>query len=83
MTLQQPWRDLRPEQVVLAVGAEGKQLPLEVGMQLDVRRLIEDCWNPLPRERPSFATVIERLSKMDEINLMRRSSISVDAVASL
>ena len=69
-----PWRDLRPEQVVLAVAGEGKQLSLDDGMQPEVRRLIEECWRPLPRERPSFAWLIERLSEMKGITCLNHKS---------
>ena len=74
VTLITPWRDLRPEQVVLAVAGEGKQLSLDDGMQAEVRRLIEECWRPLPRERPSFAWLIKRLSEMKGITCLNHRS---------
>jgi serine/threonine protein kinase len=64
VTLEIPWKGLRAEQVIFAVGAEGKLLPLDNVMQLDVKSLIEACWHPQPRERPSFAAIIEALSAM-------------------
>ena len=67
VTLELPWKDLRAEQVIFAVGADKKLLPLDDAMQPDVKSLIQACWKPQPRERPSFASIIESLSKMGSI----------------
>ena len=67
VTLELPWKDLRAEQVIFAVGANKKLLPLYDAMQPDVKSLIQACWHPQPRDRPSFASIIESLSEMSGI----------------
>lgn len=69
VTMEQPWTGRRPEQVVFAVGSEEKRLALSDEMQPQVRGLIEDCWNPQPRERPSFLTIIQRLSPLEKVGI--------------
>ena len=68
VTLEQPWMGKRLEQVVFAVGGDGEQLPLDDSIQPQVRDLMKDCWHPQPRERPSFSSIIKRLSQMDGIS---------------
>jgi serine/threonine protein kinase len=67
VTGKQPWMGWRPEQVVFAMGVNKELLPLDDSMQPEVRSLIQACWHPLPRERPSFAAILESLSAMSSI----------------
>ena len=69
--VERPWKNLRPEQVIFAVGAAGQSLPLSPNLQPEVYRLIKDCWNPQPCERPSFASIIEKLSNLNELIIMK------------
>jgi serine/threonine protein kinase len=71
VTLEQPWKGRRPEQVVFAVGSSGEQLPMGDGFQPNVNDLIMDCWHPQARERPSFATILQRLEQMDGIACLK------------
>ncbi|KAJ7974947.1 Protein kinase [Quillaja saponaria] len=55
MTLQQPWRDLRPSQVVAAVGFMGKMLEIPTYVNPEVAALIEICWAEELWKRPPFS----------------------------
>ncbi|CAA0830402.1 Protein kinase superfamily protein [Striga hermonthica] len=63
-TLQQPWGNLNPAQVVAAVGFKGKRLeiPREVNPQLAA--LIEACWTKEPWKRPSFSSIMDSLRRL-------------------
>jgi serine/threonine-protein kinase CTR1 len=74
--LEQPWKQLRPEQVVFAVGGGGQSLHLSSHLQPEVSSLIQDCLCPQPHERPSFAVIIERLSQLTELKNVLPSSSS-------
>ena len=65
--VQQPWKHLRPEQVVFAVGSGASSLDLSSISQPDVSSLIQDCWHPQAQQRPSFAAIIKRLSGLSEL----------------
>ena len=71
---QRPWKNLRPEQVVFAVAGGGKGLPLSSSLQPEVTSLIEECWHLQPPERPSFASIVKRLSKLNELRTASSSS---------
>ncbi|XWS55956.1 hypothetical protein CRYUN_Cryun09bG0044400 [Craigia yunnanensis] len=43
-TLQQPWDNLKPAQVVSAVGFKGKRLDIPHDLNPQVAAIIEDCW---------------------------------------
>ncbi|XVF76276.1 hypothetical protein PTKIN_Ptkin13bG0253200 [Pterospermum kingtungense] len=43
-TLQQPWGNLNPAQVVAAVGFKGKRLDIPCDLNPQVAAIIEDCW---------------------------------------
>nr|XP_023929755.1 serine/threonine-protein kinase CTR1-like [Quercus suber] len=44
VTLQQPWRNLNPPQVVAAVGFKGERLDIPNTVNHEVAALIEACW---------------------------------------
>ncbi|KAJ8899587.1 hypothetical protein K2173_018561 [Erythroxylum novogranatense] len=60
-TLQQPWSNLNPAQVVAAVGFKGKRLEIPPDVNPQVAGLIEACWGNEPWKRPSFASIMESL----------------------
>ncbi|GMI90403.1 SUGAR-INSENSITIVE 1, CONSTITUTIVE TRIPLE RESPONSE 1 [Hibiscus trionum] len=64
MTLQQPWKQLNPPQVVAAVGFKGKRLEIPRNVNRVVASLIELCWAHEPSKRPPFSYVIECLNKV-------------------
>ncbi|KAM0899444.1 hypothetical protein ACQ4PT_021307 [Festuca glaucescens] len=61
MTLQQPWCNLNPAQVVAAVGFKGRRLEIPKDLNPQVAALIESCWANEPWKRPSFANIMETL----------------------
>ncbi|CAA7397100.1 unnamed protein product [Spirodela intermedia] len=57
MTLQQPWSNLNPAQVVAAVGFKNLRLEIPSEMNPHVARIIESCWANDPWKRPSFKSI--------------------------
>ncbi|KAI5319155.1 hypothetical protein L3X38_038863 [Prunus dulcis] len=60
-TLQQPWGNLNPAQVVAAVGFKNKRLEIPLDLNPQVASIIEACWANEPWKRPSFASIMESL----------------------
>ncbi|XP_022747277.1 serine/threonine-protein kinase CTR1-like [Durio zibethinus] len=63
-TLQQPWGNLNPAQVVAAVGFKGKRLDIPHDLNPQVAAMIKDCWADEPWKRPSFYDIMERLKSL-------------------
>lgn len=64
MTLQQPWSNLNPAQVVAAVGFKGRRLEIPSSVDPKVAAVIESCWIREPWRRPSFASIMESLKPL-------------------
>lgn len=60
-TLQQPWGNLNPAQVVAAVGFKCKRLEIPRDLNPQVASIIEACWANEPWKRPSFSNIMESL----------------------
>ncbi|KAL3326688.1 hypothetical protein AABB24_037398 [Solanum stoloniferum] len=60
-TLQQPWSNLNPPQVVAAVGFKGMRLEIPRDLNHPVTTIIEACWVNEPWKRPSFSTIMDML----------------------
>ncbi|GAB4856402.1 copper transport protein ctr1 [Ancistrocladus abbreviatus] len=60
-TLEPPWNNLNPAQVVAAVGFKGKRLEIPRHVNPDVAAIIEACWANEPGKRPSFAKIMDSL----------------------
>ncbi|KAK6942659.1 hypothetical protein RJ641_028036 [Dillenia turbinata] len=60
-TLQQPWSNLNPAQVVAAVGFKGKRLEIPRDLNPQVTAIIEACWASQPWKRPSFVSIMDSL----------------------
>ncbi|KAM7468294.1 hypothetical protein LguiB_015856 [Lonicera macranthoides] len=60
-TLQQPWSNLNPAQVVAAVGFKCKRLDIPRDLNPQVASIIEACWANEPWKRPSFSSIMELL----------------------
>ncbi|XP_031102668.1 serine/threonine-protein kinase CTR1-like [Ipomoea triloba] len=60
-TLQQPWSNLNPAQVVAAVGFKCKRLEIPRDLNPQVAKIIEACWANEPWKRPSFANIMDML----------------------
>ncbi|KAL6601535.1 hypothetical protein ACP70R_044755 [Stipagrostis hirtigluma subsp. patula] len=67
MTLQQPWCNLNPAQVVAAVGFKGRRLDIPKDLNPLVAALIESCWANEPWRRPSFANIMETLRPLIKV----------------
>ncbi|KAH6798859.1 Protein kinase superfamily protein [Perilla frutescens var. frutescens] len=63
-TLQQPWGNLNPAQVVAAVGFKGKRLEIPRDMNPQVASIIVACWANEPWKRPSFSNIMESLAPL-------------------
>ncbi|KAL0374938.1 UNVERIFIED_CONTAM: Serine/threonine-protein kinase CTR1 [Sesamum radiatum] len=63
-TLQQPWGNLNPAQVVAAVGFKGKRLEIPRDVNPQVAALIEACWANEPWKRPSFSSIMDSLKSL-------------------
>ncbi|XP_042014464.1 serine/threonine-protein kinase CTR1-like isoform X3 [Salvia splendens] len=63
-TLQQPWGNLNPAQVVAAVGFKGKRLEIPENMNPQVADVIVACWANEPWKRPSFSSIMESLAPL-------------------
>ncbi|XP_061350045.1 serine/threonine-protein kinase CTR1-like isoform X2 [Gastrolobium bilobum] len=64
VTLQQPWKQLNPSQVVAAVGFMDKRLEIPSQVNPQVAALIELCWATEPWRRPSFSYVMKCLQQI-------------------
>ncbi|XP_072979871.1 uncharacterized protein [Typha angustifolia] len=64
MTLQQPWTNLNPAQVVAAVGFKGRRLDVPTDLNPQVAAIIESCWANEPWKRPSFSSIMESLKPL-------------------
>ncbi|XP_020584669.1 serine/threonine-protein kinase CTR1-like [Phalaenopsis equestris] len=64
MTLQQPWSNLNPAQVVAAVGFKSRRLDVPTDMNPVVASIIESCWASEPWKRPSFSSVMASLRQL-------------------
>ncbi|CAA0818863.1 Serine/threonine-protein kinase CTR1 [Striga hermonthica] len=63
-TLQQPWGNLNPAQVVAAVGFKGKRLEIPRDVNPQIASLIEACWAKEPWKRPSFSSIMDSLRQL-------------------
>ncbi|XP_010254566.1 PREDICTED: serine/threonine-protein kinase CTR1-like [Nelumbo nucifera] len=64
VTMQQPWNGLSPAQVVGAVAFQNRRLTIPQNTCLMLASLIESCWADDPKQRPSFASIVETLKKL-------------------
>lgn len=63
-TLQQPWGNLNPAQVVAAVGFKHKRLEIPRNLNPQIAAIIEACWANEPWKRPSFASIMDSLRSL-------------------
>uniref|UniRef100_A0A5B7AXT4 non-specific serine/threonine protein kinase n=1 Tax=Davidia involucrata TaxID=16924 RepID=A0A5B7AXT4_DAVIN len=63
-TLQQPWSNLKPAQVVAVVGFKGRRLEIPRDLNPQVATIIEACWANEPWKRPSFSSIMETLRSL-------------------
>ncbi|KAL3532046.1 hypothetical protein ACH5RR_005567 [Cinchona calisaya] len=63
-TMQQPWSNLNPAQVVAAVGFKGKRLEIPRDLNPQIAAIIEACWANEAWKRPSFTSIMESLQPL-------------------
>ncbi|XP_055807112.1 serine/threonine-protein kinase CTR1-like isoform X2 [Solanum dulcamara] len=63
-TLQQPWSNLNPPQVVAAVGFKGMRLEIPCDLNHSVTTIIEACWVNEQWKRPSFSAIMDMLGPL-------------------
>ncbi|XAR48487.1 Non-specific serine/threonine protein kinase [Bertholletia excelsa] len=64
ITLQQPWSELSPAQVVGAVAFQNRRLAVPHNTSPILASLLESCWADDPADRPPFGSIVETLKKM-------------------
>lgn len=79
-TREDPYKGMPPFQVVFAVGTQ-KLRPQMPRCPIAWSRLVSDCWAEDPNMRPSFATILRRLEKLD-ITLPPKSSAAASSSSS-
>lgn len=63
ITMQLPWTGMSPVQVVGAVGFQNRRLQIPKDLHPDITAIIEACWANDPKDRPSFANIMESLKE--------------------
>lgn len=79
-TLQQPWSNLNPAQVVAAVGFKGRRLEIPRDVNPQVASLIEACWVSEPWKRPSFSSIMESLKPLVKPPLPQQSHVNMPLI---
>ncbi|XP_049932610.1 serine/threonine-protein kinase CTR1 isoform X2 [Nymphaea colorata] len=64
VTMQQPWVELSPAQVVGAVAFQNRRLAIPPNTNPTLAALMEACWASDPKQRPSFANIVDTLKKL-------------------
>ncbi|KAM7259432.1 hypothetical protein ACFE04_015173 [Oxalis oulophora] len=64
LTLEQPWSGLGPAQVVGAIAFQNRRLSIPPNTSPQLASLMESCWADEPRNRPSFASIVDTLKKL-------------------
>ena len=64
LTREIPWSALNPMQVVGAVGFAGQTLAIPPEMDDSLKQILTQCWDRLPRKRPSFLELHKRLKPL-------------------
>ncbi|XP_035240538.1 LOW QUALITY PROTEIN: mitogen-activated protein kinase kinase kinase 9 [Anguilla anguilla] len=66
LTGEVPFRGIDCLAVAYGVAMNKLALPIPSTCPEPFARLMEDCWNPNPHARPSFATVLDQLTAIEE-----------------
>ncbi|KAK1268535.1 Serine/threonine-protein kinase CTR1 [Acorus gramineus] len=64
VTMQQPWNGLSPAQVVGAVAFQNRRLAIPANTCPMLTALMETCWADDPKQRPSFASIVDSLKNL-------------------
>uniref|UniRef100_A0A6B2LD35 Protein kinase domain-containing protein n=1 Tax=Arcella intermedia TaxID=1963864 RepID=A0A6B2LD35_9EUKA len=60
-TRQEPFKNMKPSQVVLAIVNEKLRPEIPSDIRKEYVSIIEACWDEIPEDRPSFAGLVEEL----------------------
>jgi len=61
-----PFHGMPPFQVIFAVGREGLRLPDPANsVPPGYLRIMKDCWDENPKNRPSMMEILKRLEELD------------------
>ena len=63
-TRQIPYKQMPPFQIVFAVGTQNMRPTMPADMPHEWQRLTEECWDENDKARPTFAEILERLTKL-------------------
>jgi len=64
-TCQRPWAGMSPQQVVAAVGLDGRKIAAPDDMPSDVRSLFLSCLETDHEKRPSFDEILNKVMDME------------------
>mmetsp|Transcript_20300 Transcript_20300/g.22563 ORF Transcript_20300/g.22563 Transcript_20300/m.22563 type:complete len:723 (+) Transcript_20300:44-2212(+) len=59
-----PFSGMPPFQVIFAVGTQGARPTIPQHCNPDYQKLMEDCWQEEPANRPTFNDILDRLEKL-------------------
>ncbi|KXZ51145.1 hypothetical protein GPECTOR_13g632 [Gonium pectorale] len=63
-TGEKPWRGLRAGRILHAVMLRGSRPPLPPWLPPAYAAIVQACWAQAPRDRPSFAAIVEQLEAL-------------------
>ncbi|PRP85354.1 putative leucine-rich repeat receptor-like protein kinase [Planoprotostelium fungivorum] len=73
LTEQDPWTNLSPMEAALKVITNGERLEIPDGIERWLDKLIRDCWEEVPAERPLFPQICERIANTTKVEEFRSS----------
>jgi len=67
VTKKLPFENLNRREIAEIVGRKAKREVIPPGTNPKVARLIRDCWIHLPKRRPDFSEIVDRIKNFDKI----------------
>lgn len=58
-----------PNPEVMQLVTNGGRLGTPPGCPPVIYKIMADCWNPTPEDRPTFSSLLERLKAVTEVNI--------------
>lgn len=62
-----------PNPEVMQLVTNGGRLGTPPGCPPVIYKIMADCWNPTPEDRPTFSSLLERLKAVTEVNIFSTS----------
>ncbi|KAJ6816620.1 serine/threonine-protein kinase EDR1-like [Iris pallida] len=66
-TMRMPWSGMNPMQVVGAVGFQNRRLDIPKEVDPMIAKIITECWDSEPNQRPSFAQIMSTLKQLQHL----------------